>query len=54
METARAIREMGASVIKFQLSNTAKAPAIRTLADLAEHDAATRTVLDMPFADYVL
>ncbi|MBE7190453.1 glycoside hydrolase family 43 protein, partial [Jatrophihabitans endophyticus] len=54
VETARAIREMGASVIKFQLSNTAKDPAVRTLADMAARDPATRTVLDMPFADYVL
>ncbi len=54
VETARAIREMGSSVIKFSLSNTAKDPAIRTLADMAGRDPATRAVLDMPFANYVL
>ncbi len=54
VETARAIHEMGASVIKFQLGNNEKNPGIKTLADIASRDPATRAVLDMPFADYVL
>jgi hypothetical protein len=54
METARAIRDIGASVIKFQLGNTAKNPNVKTLADMAERDPATRAVLDMPFSDYIL
>ena len=54
LETARAIRDMGAGVIKFQLGNTAKNPDVKTLADMAGRDPATRAVLDMPFAAYVL
>ena len=54
VETAKAIRAMGSSVIKFSLSNMAHGPGIDTLADIADREPSVRAVLDMPFADYVL
>lgn len=63
VETAGAIRAMGANVIKFELSgryarpdgNVVKAdPSIRTLADLARAEPSHRRVLDMPFGHFVL
>ncbi len=63
VETAEAIRAMGANVIKFELSkryarpdgNVTKGdPSIRTLADLARDEPSHRRVLDMPFAHFVL
>jgi len=63
VETAERIREMGATVIKFELSKRyadwhgnipAPNPAIRCLADLARDEPAHRQGLDMPFAFYVL
>jgi len=63
VETAEAIRDMGASVIKFELArryalpngNVPTAdPSIQSLADLARREPSHRHVLDMPFAYYVL
>ncbi len=63
VETAQAIRDMGAHVIKFQLAKSyfgehgnvpAENPAIRSLTELARDEPAHKRVLDMPFAYYVL
>jgi hypothetical protein len=63
VETAEAIREMGANVIKFELARRYASPhgnvptsdpSIRSLADLARREPSHRRVLDMPFAYYVL
>ena len=63
LETARAIRALGCSVIKFELSpryaqargnSPQKLPTVRTLTDLARDEPAHRQVLDMPFAHVVL
>lgn len=58
LETAEAIHEMGASVIKFRLgdSNRRGVPPenIRTLRDVAGGDSTTKAVLDMPFGHYLL
>jgi hypothetical protein len=62
-ETAQAIWDMGASVIKFEISPryaqdhgnvpTARA-SIQNLTQLVRDEPTHRAVLDMPFADYVL
>jgi ribosomal protein S9 len=63
VETAEAIRDMGASVIKFELARRYASPngnvptadpSIQSLADLAQREPSHRRVLDMPFAYYVL
>lgn len=63
LETAEAIRDMGATVIKFEGSPrykrrygvaTDQLLAIRSLTELAREEPAHRKVLDMPFAYYVL
>ena len=58
VETAEAIRDMGASVIKLKLDWTgqrgARPPHIQTLLDVALHDPVTKEVFDMPFGDYIL
>lgn len=63
VETARRIRELGATVIKFELSQRyagargnvpPTSSAIRSLAELARDEPSHRQVLDMPFASYVL
>ena len=70
VETAEAIRKMGASVIKFGLmpdyapgdgANSkrqgnipARNPNIHSLTELARDEPSHRRVLDMPFANYVL
>ena len=63
VETAEAMRALGASVIKFELSAryagprgnvSAPNPAVRSLADLARSEPSHRRVLDLPFAFYVL
>ena len=63
LETAEAIRELGCTVIKFELSpryagkkgNVGKSmPEIHSLADLARAEPVHRQVLDMPFAHFVL
>jgi hypothetical protein len=63
VETAEAIRELGATVIKFEMAkrygrpngNIPEAnPAIRTLTELARDEPSHRRVLDMPFSYYVL
>jgi hypothetical protein len=58
IETAQAIREMGASVIKCRLGHArergAASEAIRTLRDAAASDPVMREVLDMPFGHYLL
>jgi hypothetical protein len=63
LETAAAIRDMGATVIKFQLSRryagetgnvpTAE-PTIGSLTDLVREEPSHRRVLDMPFRHFVL
>lgn len=66
VETAEAIREMGANVIKFKLGRDyygkpgrsgnvpEKNPAIRSLTELVRDEPSHRSVLDLPFANYVL
>lgn len=63
LETATAIRDMGATVIKFQLSKRyagetgnvpAADPTIRSLTDLVRSEPSHRQVLDMPFRHFVL
>ncbi|MFA7005595.1 MAG: FAD-dependent oxidoreductase, partial [Verrucomicrobiia bacterium] len=63
VETAEAIRDMGATVIKFELARRYASPngnvpvadpSIQSLADLAQREPSHRHVLDMPFAYYVL
>jgi len=63
VETAEAIKTMGAAVIKFELSPSytrdlaAKAqpnPKIRSLTDLARDEPSFHHVLDMPFSRFVL
>jgi hypothetical protein len=63
LETAEAIREMGATVIKFEVSprykrrygvSSGELPPIHSLTELARDEPAHRQVLDMPFAYYVL
>jgi hypothetical protein len=63
LETARAIRQLGCSVIKFELSpryaqrrgNVPAAMAgVRSLVDLARDEPSHRHVLDMPFSHFVL
>ncbi|MBI5688123.1 MAG: FAD-dependent oxidoreductase [Verrucomicrobia bacterium] len=63
VETAEAIRDMGANVIKFELARRYASPngnvpaadsSIQSLADLARREPSHRHVLDMPFAYYVL
>jgi hypothetical protein len=62
-ETAKRIRELGSTVIKFDLSQRyagargnvpATNAAIRSLTDLARDEPSHRQVLDLPFAFYVL
>jgi hypothetical protein len=58
VETAEAIRDMGASVIKFKLDGTrqrgSRPENIRTLADVAAHDPVTKEIFSMPFGHYIL
>ncbi len=59
LETAEVIAGMGATVIKLSLGPDYKKdprcrPGIGTLRDLAANEPAYRTVLDMPFAHFVL
>ncbi len=58
VETAEAIREMGANVIKFKLGDSIRRGArpenIRTLRDVAACDPAAKAVLDMPFGHCLL
>ena len=63
VETAEAIRALGSTVIKFELSpryaratgNVATpVPTIQSLVDLARDEPSHRRVLDMPFANFVL
>ncbi len=63
VETAEAIRALGCTVLKFELSpryaqRRGNVPAvrasIRSLADLARDEPSHRRVLDMPFAHFVL
>lgn len=58
VETADAIRQMGASVIKFNLGEARQREAgtggSRTLRDDAAHNPAVRQVFNMPFGHYLL
>jgi hypothetical protein len=58
VETAEAIREMGASAIKFRLDRTKRRGAgtddRQTLREIAAHDPVVRQILDMPFGHYLL
>jgi hypothetical protein len=63
LETAEAIHEMGATVIKFEVSrryarrygvSAGQIPPIHSLTELVRNEPAYRKVLDMPFAYYVL
>jgi hypothetical protein len=62
LETAKAIRAMGASVIKFELSRryarriNVPSPAVEvhSLMELARDEPTFHEVLDMPFKDYIL
>ncbi len=63
VETAEAIRALGCSVIKFEMSpryaqSRGNAPqklaSVRSLTDLARDEPSHRRVLDMPFAHFVL
>lgn len=64
LETAKAIRAMGAHVIKFKLGKDyaqgphanvkAALPGIKSLTDLARDEPSHRAVLDLPFANFVL
>jgi len=63
LETARVILAMGSNTIKFRLGREyhgrqrnipARNPAIRSLTELARDEPTHRTVLDMPFAFFVL
>ncbi len=63
VETAEAIRDMGANVIKFKLGHdyfgkrgnvAEKNPAIHSLTELVRDEPSHRRVLDMPFANYVV
>lgn len=55
VETAQAIQQMGSHVIKFMLkADPADTPPPVTLAALVQDDPSIKTVLGMPFANYVL
>jgi hypothetical protein len=61
VETAEAIRALGSSVIKFELSPkyawrgyATPNPSIQSLAQLVHDEPSFRHVLEMPFANYVL
>lgn len=58
VETAEAIRDMGASVIKFKLDWTGQKGArpenIQTLLDVALHDPVTKEIFNLPFGYYLL
>lgn len=63
LETAEAIRDMGSTAIKFEMSpryarrygvSAGQIPPIHSLTELAKFEPAHRQVLDMPFAYYVL
>jgi hypothetical protein len=58
VETAQAIRDMGASVIKLKLAptdrNGTETDHLHSLRDVAANDVAIRQVLAMPFANYAL
>jgi hypothetical protein len=63
VETAEAIQEMGANVLKFELSRRygrkngnvpERNPNIHSLAELARDEPAHRRVLDMPLANFVI
>jgi hypothetical protein len=53
LETAEAIRELGASVIKFRLGEKRQHGA-QTLREMATHDPVVRAVFSMPFGHYLL
>jgi hypothetical protein len=52
IETAGAIAALGSNTIKFQLKPTAGSD--QTLAEIARGDSATKTVIDMPFANLLM
>jgi hypothetical protein len=54
LEAAEAIRDMGATSIKFALHLEPKDIRVHGLADLVSQDATFRQVLGMPFRDYFL
>ncbi|MFH1023077.1 MAG: hypothetical protein V1809_06780 [Planctomycetota bacterium] len=61
VETAERIHEMGSNVLKFSMSprmeeqyGLPKREDIRSLADLASREPSVKTVLDMPFAYYLI
>lgn len=55
VETARAIRDMGSNTIKFSLAADKNAsPKPQSLTDIAQSDPAVKTVLHMPFVNYIL
>src|ERR1035438_10696228 len=63
LETAEAIHDMGATVIKFDVSrryarrygvSAGPIPPIHSLTELVRNEPAYRKVLDMPFAYYIL
>jgi len=52
IESAEAIRDMGATSLKFALRLDAKHPTIHTVAQLVSLDPVYRQVIEMPFADF--
>lgn len=62
VETAERIHKMGSNILKFSMSRRSmsdhyglpKHDEIRSLADLAEKEPSVRTVLEMPFAYYLI
>ncbi|MDQ2798957.1 MAG: hypothetical protein M3Y13_04860, partial [Armatimonadota bacterium] len=55
VETARAIRDMGSNTIKFSLAaDKTASPKPHSLTEIVQRDPAVKTVLEMPFVNYIL